>query len=526
MKIVNILNKYNIITILLIILICGVMIFFQGKKEGFHEDEVYSIVSSVNENNGLMSAYQDNRFPDNESPEWKTREYVKEFVTLSSNNFLNLISIYKNQVMDNHPPVFYILVHISLILFGGQFTKYAIFLVNIIAFIFSCVAINQILKILNKKEITIPVLILYGLSMGTISMVLYQRMYMLLTLFILLYFYYTIKIYKSNYELNKNIITKLGVVAILGFLTQYFFAIYAIGIFLIMIIKMIKEKQIDSLKKYIIIHIIYSALGILIFPSCIYHLFFTNRGISNLANGNYIANLLSYIKYLTYSFTIKESILLLFIGLILVYLRLTHMRKEDDDKFIISILTIPSLIFFLINVKLTSFQELRYILPMIPFISITTYILLNKLIDIKYKNIIFIVISLSLVINGFIISSPKYLYEEYSECIEIAKENSEKSFVYVYDNFFNHMKSIPEMMIYNKTLIVNHSKNELEYLIKDDELNTEDSYILCIKSYMNNDEILDKIKNNTEFNKITMIYTSYYGHNDEQVENNLYLVSK
>ena len=146
--------------------------------------------------------------------------------------------------------------------------------------------------------------------------------------------------------------------------------------------------------------------------------------------------------------------------------------------------------------------------------------------DIKYKKIIFIGISIILVLHGFISSSPKYLYENYKECINIAKENSEKSFVYIYDNFFNHMQSIPEMMIYNKTLIINNNKNELEYLIKDEELNKENSYILCIKSYMNNDEILDRIKNETEFNNITVLCTSGCGHNDEQVENNLYLVSK
>lgn len=520
------LNKYNIIIILLIILMCGVILFFQTKKEGFHEDEIFSIVSSVNEDNGLMTAYPNNKLSKDKAPEWKSREYVQNFATLSSDNYLNFAGVYKNQCMDSHPPVFYTFVHISSILFGGQFTKYSIFLVNIIAFILSCIVINKILKILNKNGIIIPTLILYGLSMGTISMVLYQRMYMLLTLFILLYFYYTIKIYINNFNLDKKIIIKLGTVTILGFLTQYSFAIYAAGIFLVMIIKMKKENKIESLKKYIIIHIIYSALGVLLFPCCIYHLFFSSRGISNFANNNYFTNLVTYIKYLTYSFTIKESILLFLIGLILIFMRLMSINDEDDEKFIISLITIPSLIFFLITVKLTSFQELRYILPMIPFIVMCTYLILNKLIDLKYKNIIFIGLSIILVANGFISSSPKYLYENYKECIQIAEENSEKSFVYIYDNIFNHMQSIPEMMIYNKTLIINNRKNEVEYLIKDEELNNEDSYILCIKSYMNNDEILDKIKEQTEFKNITILCTNDCGNGDEQVESNLYLVSK
>ena len=39
--------------------------------------------------------------------------------------------------------------------------------------------------------------------------------------------------------------------------------------------------------------------------------------------------------------------------------------------------------------------------------------------------------------------------ENYKNILDIAEENKDKSFVYVYDNFFNHMQSVSEMMIYN-----------------------------------------------------------------------------
>ena len=188
---------------------------------------------------------------------------------------------------------------------------------------------------------------------------------------------------------------------------------------------------------------------------------------------------------------------------------------------------IPTILFFAVTIKLTSFQELRYIMPMIPFIVFSFMIIIDTLLQkVKYKNIIIIGIAILLSVNGLIFSKPKFLYEEYEKCISIAKENSEKSFVYIYDNFFNHMKSIPEMMIYNKTLIINTRKNELEYLINDEELKNEEQYILCIRSYMNNEEILEKITSKTPFKKIKTLYTSKYGASDEYVEDNLYLVSK
>ena len=111
--------------------------------------------------------------------------------------------------------------------------------------------------------------------------------------------------------------------------------------------------------------------------------------------------------------------------------------------------------------------------------------------------------------------------------LDIAEENQDKSFVYVYDNFFNHMQSVPEMMIYDRTLVINVNNNdELHYVINDDSLNGENSYILSIKSYMDNDAILNRIKEESEFKNISLLYKSEIGPNSEVVMDNIYLVSK
>ena len=526
MKIKKLINKRKILIASVMILICLVMIFFQIQKSGFHEDEIYTISSSVNPENGLMTAYKNNDLPENEEPTWKTREYVKEYVTLSSDNYFNLVSVYLNQEKDNHPPIFYTLVHFSTILFGGEFSKYSVFIVNIVAFILSALVIAKILKFINKEHVIIPSLIFYGLSIGTISMVIYQRMYMLLTLFILIYFYLNLKIYKNDFNINKKMIVQLGLTTIAGFLTQYFFAIYAVGIFAMMIIEMSKRKDYKNRKKYIIIHFVYAGLGILLFIPCISHLLISDRGIKNLAGFNFFSKFGQYVKQLLYAFSIKGSALLLFILLIFLFIKLTYLRDKREERFIVLLATIPTAIFFLITVKLTSWQALRYIMPMIPFIVITLYIILDSLIDVEYKNIIFTAIALVIVIYGLIISEPKFLYKEYNDCIEIAENNSEKSFVYVYDNFFNHIQSIPEMMIYEKTLIINVSNDELQYLIQNDELKEENSYILCIKSYINNEEILEKIKNETEFKNIITLFIGDSLDPEKLIGNNLYLVSK
>ena len=229
----------NIIIGIIILSMCGIIFAYQTQKVGFHEDEGYTIASSVNPDNGLMSAYKNNDVPEdlNENPVWKTRKYVTDYVTLTPNNYLNFAAIYMNQAYDNHPPFFYLLVHFSSMLFAGKFSVYTAFVVNIIAFAASCIVLKKTLKLLGKENLTIGALIFYGLSMGTISMVIYQRMYMLLNLFVMLYFYYSVKIYKNDFALDKKTLLQLAVITILGFLTQYFFAVYAAIVFFMMIIK-------------------------------------------------------------------------------------------------------------------------------------------------------------------------------------------------------------------------------------------------------------------------------------------------
>ncbi len=510
----------NIAVIVLVILMCGIIFFYETKKVGFHEDEGYTIASAVNPTNGLMEAYEAGV----DGPVWKTRDFVRNYVTLAPENIFNFWALYHNQAGDNHPPLFYTLVHFSTLLFGGQFTKYSAFVVNIIAFALSCFVIRRILKVLNKDNLTIPILIFYGLSMGTMSMVIFQRMYMLLTFFIILYFYYSIRIYLNKFELSKELLIKLGFTTVLGFLTQYYFAIYAFLIFAIMAIGMIRKKMYKNAAKYLGFHVLYAVIGVLLFVPCIYHLFFTDRGLKNLANSAYFEHLIDYVKHFAYAFSINDNMILICSVLLVFLAGIIYWFKKSDKKLVVLLTTVPSIIYFFLVVKLTSFQELRYIMPVIPFVSLTVFFILDKLLQFKYKNIVITVIAVVLVVNGMIFSKPKFLYEEYAQCLEIAEENKDKSFVYIYDNFFNHMQSIPEMMIYEKTLIVNVNNNDMQYLLNNAELNTEDSYILCIKSYMDNDAILNEITSNTDFKNVTKLFEG--DNSSEKISNNLYLVSK
>ena len=76
----------------------------------------------------------------------------------------DFFSVYWGTAKDVHPPLFYFVVHIVSILFWGHFSKYIIFLENLAFFLGTCILLRKIFIKLNRKNLSIPNLILYGLS--------------------------------------------------------------------------------------------------------------------------------------------------------------------------------------------------------------------------------------------------------------------------------------------------------------------------------------------------------------------------
>jgi len=248
--------KKNGLFILTIISLSILMFYYIDKKQGFHEDEMFSYGSSnykydnVYQNYGDMEWKNDilynqvlqgniiNRISNvykyitnidsftknnelvNGKPVWKSKDKALEYLAIQDYDILSFFSIYYNQAKDVHPPLFYFLVHIVSCLFYNTFSKYIIFSINLIFFIGTLIIISKILNKLDCKYLRIPSIILYGASIGCISTVMFQRMYMMLTFFSILYLYHIINYIKNDFKINKKIPFILTIIG--GFLTQYY----------------------------------------------------------------------------------------------------------------------------------------------------------------------------------------------------------------------------------------------------------------------------------------------------------------
>lgn len=518
--------RKNAVVLILLAVIGLVTCFYQTQKMGFHEDEVYSIASAVNPGNGLMTAYGDNLMPERGTPVWKTAQEVRDFVTLTPDNYFNFHAIYRNQALDNHPPFFYLLVHFSALLLGGGFSKYTVFLVNLPALLASCLVLVALLRRLGLEKFAAAALLLYGLSMGTLSMALYQRMYMLLALFVLLYFFACVKLYQDQLMWNVRRFFLFGLISVTGFLTQYFFAVYAAFFFLITLGAMVWRRRWRAGLGFALSHVVYGAVGIYLFPPCLDHLLHSDRGISNLSNGGYWQHLVQDLRHLAQAYSLP---LLLFVVVavgMLVLAVVAFRRSPASQRFYLLLTLLPTLGFFWVTVQFTSFQELRYLMPMLPMLVLGLFLVLGLVWDFPHKPQLLTAAVAGLVLLGLATATPQGLYPQYTARLDAARTYHEAPFVTVDDNYFNHMRFLPEMMIYDHSLILNTSRGELDVLKQDSRLAQSRQFVLSLPSYMDNAELLRRVLDATGYTTVETLSTSAYGNPSRLVQSNLYLMSR
>lgn len=524
-------NRWFLLTVFFL---CILMFYFINQKLGFHEDEIFSYGSSnyrydnVYRPYGYAEASQDvfynqvwnskNKITNiknyffhydtlktdetlsKEIPIFRQKEDALTYLTIGKGDVLNYFSVYYNQARDVHPPLFYFLVHFVSTIFYGQFSKYIIFTINLVFFVGTLWIIKKIMEKLDIKKMAIPTMILYGASMGCISTVMFQRMYMMLTFFSVLYLYLTIKFVQEDFKIEKKypwIFTIL-----FGFLTQYYFCIYIVFVFLLVSAYLLTKKEYQKLGRYFLVHVIAAVIGILFYPASIYHIFFSYRG---LGDGREVAKpiIQSCIYYFSQIYKLFSMKDLLFLILVLYFiLILKNKAKIDREKiFYCSLIFLPSVMYLFTIAKIAPFlgedYTSRYIMLLFPIIAVEVAYLFSFA---TKKQGIFFTISLLLSVNGLYHNEPVYLYKDYQKAMDIATIYKDDYFVYVYDNSFTHLSSLPEFATYKASLIINENNYDFS-LLENDELINSNEFILCIKNWLNVEDILNKVLEGSHYTK-------------------------
>jgi len=250
------------------ILVC---LYFGVCKKGFHEDEYYSYYST----NRSLGLYEPDRaFQD-------ASVIRNEFTVLPGEQF-QYARVAEAQSWDVHPPLYYDILHTVCSLTPGIFSKWQGIAVNLAAFILSFVLLYRLSNELQEnRAVSVITVLLWGFHPMTVSFVMFIRMYMWLTVFVLLCALLHVRLLKQLRDggpVFPQYILPVMICSFLGFLTQYYYVIFFFFCGIGMLLRMLKHRMFRTAAVYCISCIASLALAAAAFPACISQILHGYRG--------------------------------------------------------------------------------------------------------------------------------------------------------------------------------------------------------------------------------------------------------
>ncbi len=389
-------DKYKILFFLCLILQLLCALYFCSLKQGFFIDEGFTYILS----NSYMNPFL------NDDPDflnsWHSLSYFRDALTVQQGERISLESVYYNQSQDVHPPLYYILIHLLCGMRVGIFSKWNGLILNIAIYMCLLTFIYKLLGIcVEDKLIQATGGVIYGLSVGAISNVILIRMYMLLTLLVVMSLYYHVLL--IIYPCNRNKYYKIIFgVTLLGLLTQYYYMIYQFFLVLTVVFLLFrKERKLRNVIDYLICEGIAGCIFILIWPYAFSQVLGKNgnntyRGqeaFSNMVSSGVGERIKTIFVYLNRElFGGYGLIAVVIIILLLIWGRDKKQINENGTinkidnikKDVLLMVVTPAVLYLLLVSKIAPDMFMnqqrigsRYIWPVYPFILISVIILFD-----------------------------------------------------------------------------------------------------------------------------------------------------
>lgn len=496
--------------ILLIFIQMGIMVYFGVKKTDFHEDEYYTYGLANDQGTGFL------QIPDRT---WQGPSLFADYLTVNENHRFDYPNVWKNQGNDVHPPLYYMFIHTLCSLTPNVMSKWIGISFNLLMFVLCMGVLFITAKKLTRSDLAAWLsCVMFGFSIGAISAVIFIRMYMLFTLWVLCAV--CLLIWQLGKErCGRRFYLLLYGITVLGVMTQYYFLIFLFFLSAAFCILLMYQKRWKEFVWYVISMVAAGISCILIFPSMLNHIFFGYRGteaISNVKNTSGILNELMQM-IATVNNELFGGILL---GVFAICIGIIFVLKKKNYKFSMIItkawaLTfIASFGYFGVVTKVAPFKTDRYIFPIFPLIVLLfiaiSYAVVNLLVKNKKATAVILgTLVFVLTFLGFTTQKVNYVYEDRQIRHDVTKANKGLDTVYITDGQgWKVIGSCTELMNTDKVYYVDGTKREP---VTDVELNRAEELLVYVDSSFQAEEI-GKIlfQNNKYLNHYELLYEGFY----------------
>lgn len=434
MKILSDKKKVIFVLIMICTLQLILSLFWAGKKSYLFMDELFSYASANRAEGGAAE------LPANE---WLDENWLIDYVSADPEHVFEYSIPYRNQDTDVHPPLFYLFLHTACSFIPGEFSYWAGTGCNIIFFLGSTIVLYLLGNELFKDKICgLLTAFLFSISYGGLNTMVFIRMYMLLTLIVLLHTYVYMK-YMEQEEVPTKGYIFLGLTLAAGVLTQYYFVMIAFFYGVWYTMKFFFQKKYRDLGKYIATILISAVCSLAIYPTMWKHIFHTSRGVEARENFSstegYFEKLRTMWKLmdsqLFFNLFLPVSVILLIL-LILYFKRKGQVNQKLCKK--AGVILFAGAGYFMIVTKIAPYQIDRYLMPIYPLAYLLVvggiYKLALKLISPKTAALLCMLGFGGLSIVHMVYSAIPHTYSEdivITPRLAVAEENCDSYAVYI-----------------------------------------------------------------------------------------------
>lgn len=511
--------SYKLIMWFLIIISMLVAVLFCIKKQGFHFDENYSYYST-NITYGLWPT-------DNQ---WKDVEEIKSEFMVNSGETLNLGMVKTSQSYDVHPPLYYYVLRVVCFITKNTYSKWQGLFINLVFYFLCMLLLWRIADIAGNENrlINIFTIALFGISPGYLSTVTFIRMYVMLTFFCFLMLYVTMKAFGMETWSWKKCFVPIAIVSCLGFLTHYYFVIFAFFVAAYTCLYLVFHRG-TRVKAFIYGGSVCVGLvvAVLYYPACLSHIFSGYRGTEATAAFADMSNTVGRISFFVQilnDFTFSGAFFGLALIILLAYVfygykkKGVHVSLKPSQQLLLAV----TLGYFLLVCKTGMMpsnpaEALRYESPSYGLIILLVVIAIVKLLEnLKMEKLSVIILVAVAVIQVIGLSKDKvfFIYTDSVNNYEWAKEHRDSDIAYIYNpnNQWMIWNDSPELMELKDIFFIPYTD---ENDISDERLvNSKSIFVYCCRA----DESLNIIEkmvqaddNLTQYEKVEeRLYVDIY----------------
>ena len=504
-------KKIEIAVIAIVLLLQTIIFVIVGiNKSYIHMDEAYSL--------GLAS-YDKVEIQDNEDfyNTWHSKEYYEDYLAVNEDEKGEYAQVYENQKNDVHPPFYYLLLRFAMGFSIDHFSVWPGIILNIVIYAFITIFMYLIIQKLicgkpRAKEKAIILAFTSSVIMSSLNNVIYIRMYALSTLNILITTFLHMKLLDKE-KASIKLLLAIGVSALIGSLTHYYYLFYLVMLAIMFVIKYIRKKEYKNLISYVVTMLLAGGASLAIFPYSIQHMFFGYRGqgfISKLLDiPEFLKNIGSYIlKIQLFTFN-NLLIVILFVILILFIFKLAKKQKIEKNKYLPYIF-LPVLFYFILVSVASPWVELRYIMPICSLVFILIIYVLYKLLNIaldEKKSSILIGITLCLIlIAPFVFKiEPEVLYSDKKEIVQKLENELNVPTIFMFES--NHNRFLDDILLFakiNESYIAknfNGNEENIKEILQGKDISN--GIVLFINEGQDNDKLIEIVKNATNLTNCT-----------------------